>query len=124
MKALPIALAASLLTVSAAAAAQTATDAGCILLSNAFAKNAKDANQQKLAEASFYFYLGRVGAGATAAHLEALFDQETKTLTDATAGNAMNACVKEFQGKVDLLNSLAPKPAQLPPQATPQPPKR
>ena len=40
--------------------AQSANDLQCLLVSNAFAKNATDANQQKAAEASLYFYLGRV----------------------------------------------------------------
>jgi hypothetical protein len=111
-----IMLAAALLTASGAAAAQTATDAGCFLLSNAFARNAKDANTQKAAEAAVYFYLGRIGSQATAAQLKALFDSQAKTITDATAPAMMNACVKELQSKADLVQSLAPKPAAQPPK--------
>jgi hypothetical protein len=115
MKSLRIALAASLLMTGAAASAQSATDVRCILLSSAFAKQNQDANAQKLAEAAFYFYLGRIGASATPAQLKALFDQQAKTLSDSTAGGLMNACAKEFQSKVQLLDSLAPPP----PAATP-----
>lgn len=112
MKALSIALAAAFFATSGAAAAQSANDARCLLLSSAYAKETKDGNAQKLAEASFYFYLGRLAPAVTGAQLKALLDTQAKTLTDATAGGLMNACAKEFQGKVELLNSLAaPAPA-------------
>ena len=116
MKSLPITLAAALLATSGAASAQSANDARCILLSSAFAKQNKDANAQKLAEAAFYFYLGRIGASATPAQLKALFDQQAKTLSDTTAGGLMNACAKEFQSKVELINSLAGPPAAAAPK--------
>jgi hypothetical protein len=117
MKAIHIAIAAALLTTSGAAAAQSATDARCILLSNVFAKQAKDANAQKLAEASLYFYLGRVNGQTTGAQLKTLFDQQAKTITDATAGALMSDCVKTLQAKVQLLQSVA---AQAKPPAQPQ----
>ncbi|HEX5257627.1 MAG TPA: hypothetical protein VFW35_02465 [Sphingomicrobium sp.] len=116
MKSLRIALAATLLMTGAAASAQSATDARCLLLSSAFAKQNQDANAQKLAEASFYFYLGRIGASATPAQLKALFDQQSKTLSDTTAGGLMNACAKEFQAKVELINSLGSPPPATPPK--------
>ena len=115
MKTLRIAVAASLLMTGAAAAAQSATDARCVLLSAAFAKQNQDANAQKLAEASYYFYLGRIAPAATAAQLKALFDAQAKGITDANAGGLMNSCAKEFQSKVELINSLAgPPPAAAP----------
>jgi hypothetical protein len=115
-----IVIAAVLLTTSGAAAAQSATDAGCFLLSNAFAQSSKDANAQKAAEAASYFYLGRIGSQATAAQLKTLFDDQAKKITDATAPAMMTACVKELQAKAALVQSLAPKqPAQ-----PAQPPKK
>lgn len=111
MKLTRIAIAAGLLATSGAAAAQSANDARCLLLSNAFAKQAKDAQAQKLAEASLYFYLGRIATGETAAKMKALFDAQTKTITDANAGNLMNECVKDFQSKMDLVGSLGTPPA-------------
>lgn len=119
MKALPIALAAALLATSGAASAQSANDARCILLSSAFAKESKDATAQKVAEATFYFYLGRISAQESAAQLKTLFEQQGKTLTDATAGNLMDSCAKEFRAKMDLINSLAG-----PPPAAATPPKK
>jgi hypothetical protein len=111
MKTLRIALASTLLVTGAAASAQSANDARCILLSNAFAQQAKAGDAQKLAEASFYFYLGRIPPTATAAQMKALFDQQAKTVTDATAGGIMDNCAKEFRDKVQLVQSLS-KPAQ------------
>ncbi len=114
MKATTIAIAGALLLSSGAAAAQSATDAQCIILSNAFAKNSKDANAQKLAESAFYFYLGRLGDSSTPAQLKTLFEAQSKTITDATAGNMMNACIKPLQAKVQMLQSLSPAPQKKP----------
>ncbi|MGN6059022.1 MAG: hypothetical protein ACTHOI_10630 [Sphingomicrobium sp.] len=107
MKFLTTAIAASLLSVSGAAAAQTASDARCMLVSNAFAKNSKDANQQKLAQAALYFYLGRIGDSTTAAQLKTLLDSEAKAINEKTAGPMMNACVKTFEAKMDLVHNIS-----------------
>ena len=112
MKTLRIALAATLLMTGAAATAQSANDARCILLSNVYAKQKQDTNAQKLAEAAFYFYLGRISPSVTATQLKTLLDAQAKTVTDATAGGLMNTCAKEFEAKLQLLQSLAPAPAQ------------
>ena len=107
MKVLKIALAAGLIAGSGAAVAQTATDAQCLLLSNAFAKDAKDAQAQKAAEASVYFYLGRIREQETAAQLKAQLDAASKSITQANAGTLMDGCVKALQGKLDLVQSVA-----------------
>ncbi len=122
MKLTRLAIAVLLLMASGAAGAQSATDVGCLLLSNAFAQSAKDATAQKAALAASYFYLGRLGPQATAAQLKELFESQSKTITDATAGNMMNACIKEIQAKTQLVESLAP--AQSKPQAQQQPKNR
>ena len=107
MRIIPIAIAAVLLTASGTAVAQTASDARCLLLSNAFAKQSKDATAQKLAEDSLYFYLGRIAGQPTTAQLKAMFDQQDKTITDANAGAVMGDCVKAVQAKVQLLQNVA-----------------
>lgn len=118
MKAFHLAFAAALLAGSGAAAAQTANDGQCILVSNAFAGQAKDENAKKIAEAAVYFYLGRIGNQTTAAQLKALLDAQAKTLTQANAGPTMQKCAAAIQAKVDMLQSLAPaaKPAAKPAQ--------
>jgi len=123
MSVIRIAAAAALLTLSGTAAAQSATEARCIILANIYAKQAPDENAKKLAEASLYFYLGRMTGQPTAAQLKAALDQQAKTLTDATAATQMGECVKPVRDKVLLLQSLSPQqPAQQPtkPPAKPE----
>jgi len=110
-----IAIAAALLTMSTAAAAQTATEARCIILANVYAKQAKDENAQRLAEASLYFYLGRMTGQPTGPQLKAALDAQAKTLTDATAGALMGECVKPVRDKLLLLQSISPQQPAKPP---------
>jgi hypothetical protein len=115
MKLVSIALATALLTMSGAAAAQSASDAQCLILSNAFATGTKDPQQQKAAEAAMYFYLGRVSGGTSSpAQLKALLDAQAKLITDKTAGATMNNCVKNLESKIKMVQSFAPAkpPAQ------------
>ena len=112
MKSLRIALAAALLTTGTAASAQSATDARCLILSNALANQGKDDNSKKIGESSFYFYLGRIGQNATAAQLKTLFEQQGKTITDATAQNLMTACANSIEEKVKLVQSISSQQQQ------------
>ena len=109
MKSLRFAVAAALLTAGGAAAAQTASDVQCLVVSNAYAAQAKDANAQKIAEASVYFYLGRIGSSMTSAQLKTQLDAQTKTLNQQNAGPTMQKCAAAIQAKVDLLQGTAPK---------------
>ena len=123
MKATHLALAAVLLAVSATATAQSATDVRCILLANAFASQSKDANQQKIAEGTLYFYLGRLSGQPTSAQMKTAMDQQAKTITDANAGTLMSDCVKPVNDKIQLLQALAAQsqPAQSQPAPAKQP---
>ncbi len=116
MKMLRIAASAALLATSGAALAQSASDAQCLLLSNAYATQAKDENGKKMAEGAFYFYLGRIGANATAAQIKALLDTQMKTLTQETAPKMMTACADAVADKFKLVDSVASpaKPAAAP----------
>jgi hypothetical protein len=115
MKALNIALASALLLTGGAATAQSASDAQCIIVSNAFASQTKDAEQQKAAQAAMYFYLGRIGDTMTGPQLKALLDQQLKTITNANAGDTMNKCFAAIKARVDLLESLDPNAKSAPP---------
>jgi hypothetical protein len=108
MKATHFALAAALVATSGAAAAQSATDARCLILSNVFAQQTKDANAQKTAQTALYFYLGRVNQPAST--LKATLEAQAKTITDANAGQFMNDCVKEMASKMQEMQSLSPAP--------------
>jgi hypothetical protein len=118
MKLTTPAVAAALLATNGAAAAQSATDARCIVLASAFANQSKEPNQQKVAEDSLYFYLGRISGQPTTAQMKAAMDAQAKTITDANAGTLMGECVKAVQAKVQLLQTLAgqsqPQPAKPP----------
>jgi len=123
MKAIHLTLAGALLMASGSASAQSANDARCILLANVFAGQSKDARQQKIAEDTLYFYLGRIAGQPTSAQMKAVMDQQGKTITDANAGPLMNDCVKPVLAKVQVLQSLSTgsKPAPLAqPPAQPQ----
>ena len=120
MKAVTSILAATLLVAGTAASAQSATDAQCLILSNIFAKQAKDAQAQKAAEAAVYFYMGRVRDGITAAQIKTLFETAAKGISEANAGQKMSDCVKALQAKGDLLQSISPPPAT-PVSPRPQP---
>ncbi len=111
MKPLSIALAAVLIATSRGAAAQSAIDARCIVLATGFAKQATGANQQKIAEDTLYFYLGRVGAEVTSAQFKATLDAEAKTITDANASTQMAQCVSPVKSMVQMLQSVARPPA-------------
>ena len=107
MKALTVALATALFTSGGAAAAQTASDAQCIVVSNVFAAQAKDPKAQKIAEASLYFYLGRIGSQMTSAQLKTLLEAQAKMLTSQNAGSTMEKCAAAIQAKVTMLQSMA-----------------
>ena len=117
MKTTSIALAAALLAMAGPAVAQSATDARCIVLATGFANQPKDANQEKIAEDSLYFYLGRLAGQPTSAQLKTMLDEQAKTITDANAATLMAECVSAVKAKVQLLQSLAP---QARPSANPQ----
>lgn len=121
MKIRYFALAAALAATSGVAVAQSANDARCILLANAYAKQSKDPAAQKMAESSVYFYLGRIGSQATTAQMKALFDQQSKTITDANAGGLMGDCVKGVETKIEMMQTLAAQEAPTAAPATKKP---
>jgi hypothetical protein len=107
MKPLPIVLAAALLVTGGAANAQSASDARCLVLATGFANQATDAKQQKIAEDTLYFYLGRVAAQPNSAELKATLDAQSKSISDANAATLMAECVSAVKSKVQLLQTLA-----------------
>lgn len=99
-----------MLMTTGAATAQSASDAQCIIVSNAFAGQSKDAEQKAAAQSSMYFYLGRISNTMTAPQLKALLDAQMKTITNANAGDTMNKCFATIKSRVALLESLDPNP--------------
>jgi hypothetical protein len=123
MKSLLVAVAVALLATGGSAGAQSATDARCILLANAFAAQGSDAKQQKVAEDTLYFYLGRISGNPTAAQMKAVMDAQGKTITDANAGPMMNDCVKPVLEKVQVLQTLSNESKPASPTQTPAQPE-
>ena len=107
MKALSLAAAAALLANGAAAKAQSASDARCIVLSSAFARGGPNEQAKQLAQAAMNFYLGRVSPTATTVQLKAQFDQQMATITDANDGQLMGECIKNFQAVVNRVDNIA-----------------
>ena len=111
MKAFKIALATALLATGGAASAQSAGDGQCLVVSNAFAGQAKEEQARKIAEASVYFYLGRIGNAMTTEQLKILLDAQAKTLNPQNASQVMQRCLAAIQTKAEMLKALGPKPA-------------
>ena len=114
MKPLSIALGAVLVATSGGAAAQSASDARCIVLATGFTKQSTSANQQKIAEDTLYFYLGRVGSEVNSAEFKAALDAQAKTITDGNAGTLMGECVAAVKTRVQLLQSVGTPPPRPP----------
>ena len=98
---------------AAPAFAQGINDVRCLLVSNLFAKAAKDPKQKTVAEISKYYYLGRIQGRLNAAQLKAQALVQVKSLTPKTAGAAMTACAKQLQASARsveaTLSQAAPK---------------
>lgn len=101
------------LLASTPAAAQATNDVKCLLASNLYSKAAKDPKARTIAEASKYFYLGRVSGRLNEPQVRAQMAAQTKTITAANSGNVMNACVRQMQGSAVMIErvgkQLAPR---------------
>ena len=102
MKVIDIALAAALLMTSGTAMAQSANDLQCLLVSNAFAKNANGRQPAKGGRGIALFLSWAQSATKHAAQLKTLLDAQSKLITDKTAGDTMNKCVQAIETKVQL----------------------
>ena len=88
---------------SAPAAAQSrSADVQCLLVSNLFANQAKDAKAKQLASSAALFYAGRASLLPNA-QLQAAMAAQRKQLDLAAAGTLMNSCA---QGMTSSMNNL------------------
>ena len=98
---------------AAPARAQSINDVRCVLVSNAFAKSAKDQNAKRMAEGSLYFYFGRIAGRLNDAQLRSQFLAQQKTLTARNATATMQACFANAQRSVkaamNVAQQLAPR---------------
>jgi hypothetical protein len=84
----------------------TASDVKCLLVSNAFAKAAKEAKAKQLAQTAMLFYGARVSALPTARMRETLLAQR-KLITPANAGTTMTACARSMEGSLRNLQTVS-----------------
>lgn len=94
------------LIASGPAAAQATNDVKCLMASNLFSKTAKEPKARAIAEAAKYFYLGRVSGRVSEQQLRAQMQSQSKTITRATAGNVMNACIRQMQSGAAMIERV------------------
>ena len=93
----------ALIAVASPVQAQTAGDVKCLLASNLFTKSAKDPKTRLAAEASKFFYLGRIYGRVNATQLRAEMVAQQKTITSKNAGTIMNSCARQMDAGVKLV---------------------
>jgi hypothetical protein len=92
--------------------AQNVNDIRCALVSNAFAKSAKDQKAKRMAEGSLYFYFGRIAGRLNQAQLSAGFLAQQKAITRANAAQTMQTCFLNAQRSVKGVLSVTEQLAQ------------
>ena len=97
----------SVLLMSNTATAQSSqNDVRCFLVSNIFAKAAKDPKARKLAEAGVYFYLGRIDGRVSGTQLKRTVREQSKALSAANASAVMAGCARFMQASAKSVRSL------------------
>jgi len=91
---------------SAPAAVPVPTTAGCLLVSNLFAKHATEEKDRALGERLVYFFLGRVD-DRNAEELKSALRQQRPAINNTNAAVLMNACVHEMQVKAQMLETAS-----------------
>ncbi|MDP9413109.1 MAG: hypothetical protein M3Q08_03240 [Pseudomonadota bacterium] len=111
MKSIPVALAIAvvLATTPAAVGAQGGgDDVRCLMVSNIFAKSAKEPKAKQIAQSAKLFYGGRASQLA-AADIEAAMIAQKDRIDAANAGALMNACTKSMDQSLKTIQSTGQK---------------
>lgn len=90
-----------------AASAPAPTTAGCLLVSNLFAKRGTEVKDRTLALSSLYFFLGRIDDRTTTQQLKSDLQQQGHTINRANLVSLMNACLHAMQVKFQMLQSAS-----------------
>ena len=119
MKARLVALAIAILTTASGPPAKIApsvkvppTTAGCLVVSNAFAKTLIDDKSRRTAQAALYFFLGRIDDRITAAQLKGTLEEQARLINNSNAPELMNSCLKLVQARAQLLLSISQNRSQ------------
>ena len=89
------------------ASAQTPNDVRCLLVSNVFAKAGKAEKERKIAEATMYFYLGRIAGRFSDAQLKAAFDAQQKAIKGMNGAPIMTACARNMTTSASKVQTLS-----------------
>ncbi len=109
---IPAALAALAIVAPVPAAAQGAnSDIRCLVVSNLFAKAAKEAKAKEVASSAMLFYGGRVSALSNA-QIEAGLLAQGKLVTAANAPTTMNECAQAMNRGVQKLQTVGQSVSQ------------
>jgi hypothetical protein len=91
---------------SPSAAAPADANVRCFLVSNLFAKAAKDAKGQQIAAFVRFYNLGQMQAKLSPAQIKTQIVAVGKTLTDASAATAMNACASDLEAADKAIEAI------------------
>ena len=101
-----IAIAVALSALDSPARAQVGNDVKCLLASNLFANSAKDPKVRVSAEASKFFYLGRIYGRLDATQLKTQVLVQQKSITKSNAGQIMNGCARQIEAGVKMVQAV------------------
>ena len=104
-----IVLAAILGSIAGPAASQAADDVQCLMVSNFFAKSASDANARKVAEATTYYFLGRVAGRMSESQLRASLASQQNALKRANMSLLMQRCARTVRVSAEQVQTLGLK---------------
>jgi hypothetical protein len=97
----------AILSVSTDTSAQNISNVGCLLASNMVAQKVKEPKAKQVAEASAYYYLGRLDPAVTPEQLRQAFMREQKALMGKNAGVLMRACVGRIQERAAMVQRVS-----------------
>ncbi len=91
------------------AAVPAPTTAGCLLVSNIFAKHATDEKDRSLGQLLVYFFMGRIDDRMNEDELKLALRQQRRVINDSNATALLNACLHEMQAKAQMLEAASQK---------------
>ena len=100
------AIAIALSACGSSAQAQAGNDVQCLLASNLFAKASKGPKARAAAEASKFFYLGRVYGRLNAAQLRTQMLAQQKLITPGNASSIMNSCARQVDAAAKMVQAV------------------
>lgn len=94
---------------AAGAAVPPPTTAGCLLVSNIFAKHATEEKDRSLGQLLVYFFMGRIDDRTSEDQLKLDLQQQRRVINDSNATALVNACLHEMQSKAQMLQGASQK---------------